>query len=188
MMYVWQMMMTCHYTGKLIWCMYGRWWWHVTIPGKLIWCMYGRWWWHVTIPGKLIWCMYGRWWWHVTIPGKLIWCMYGRWWWLYCSNLPEKKREKLLHNLDKDGDGKIDLEEFRQLFEKKWRANFLWRFSVIRIFLNQLFGLLGQSRVNNFLTFIHHNSYCIINKAQKVDQSIKFLDIQQNDRYKEIKD
>ena len=36
-----------------------------------------------------------------------------------CSNLPEKKREKLLNNLDKDGDGKIDLEEFRQLFEKK---------------------------------------------------------------------
>ena len=35
------------------------------------------------------------------------------------SNLPEKKREKLLNNLDKDGDGKIDLEEFRQLFEKK---------------------------------------------------------------------
>ena len=38
---------------------------------------------------------------------------------VFCSNLPVKKREKLLNNLDKDGDGKIDLEEFRQLFGKK---------------------------------------------------------------------
>ena len=34
------------------------------------------------------------------------------------SNIPAEKREKLLHSLDADGDGRIDLEEFRQLFKK----------------------------------------------------------------------
>ena len=35
-----------------------------------------------------------------------------------CSRMPAKNKEKLLHSLDADGDGKIDLEEFRQLFKK----------------------------------------------------------------------
>ena len=34
------------------------------------------------------------------------------------SNIPTEKREKLLHSLDAAGDGRIDLEEFRQLFKK----------------------------------------------------------------------
>ena len=34
------------------------------------------------------------------------------------SNMPAAHRVKLLHSLDADGDGKIDLEEFRQLFKK----------------------------------------------------------------------
>ena len=33
--------------------------------------------------------------------------------------MPERQQEKLLANLDKDGDGKIDIQEFRQLFIKK---------------------------------------------------------------------
>jgi len=36
----------------------------------------------------------------------------------FASNIPCEKREKLLTILDTDGDGKIDLEEFRQLFKK----------------------------------------------------------------------
>ena len=37
---------------------------------------------------------------------------------LLFSKLPKSKQEKLLKKIDKDGDGKISLEEFRQLFEK----------------------------------------------------------------------
>jgi len=37
----------------------------------------------------------------------------------FTSKMPERQQEKLLANLDKDGDGKIDMEEFRQLFNKK---------------------------------------------------------------------
>ena len=35
------------------------------------------------------------------------------------SNLPAAKQEKLLKKIDKDGDGKISLAEFRHLFDKK---------------------------------------------------------------------
>ena len=35
------------------------------------------------------------------------------------SNLPPEQREKLLKKIDKDGDGKITLQEFRTLFDKK---------------------------------------------------------------------
>ena len=35
------------------------------------------------------------------------------------SNLPADKQEKLLKKIDKDGDGKISLAEFRHLFDKK---------------------------------------------------------------------
>ena len=34
------------------------------------------------------------------------------------SNLPAANKKKLMQSLDTDGDGKIDLEEFRQLFKK----------------------------------------------------------------------
>merc|ERR1712098_982112 len=37
----------------------------------------------------------------------------------FTSNLPKEKQEKLLLTLDKDGDGRIDLEEFRTMFNKK---------------------------------------------------------------------
>ena len=36
----------------------------------------------------------------------------------FFRNIPPERREKLLNILDKDGDGKIDLEEFRQMFKK----------------------------------------------------------------------
>ena len=39
--------------------------------------------------------------------------------WYFYSNLPPKQQEKLLKKIDKDGDGKITLDEFRQLFEKQ---------------------------------------------------------------------
>jgi Ca2+-binding EF-hand superfamily protein len=32
--------------------------------------------------------------------------------------MPAANRERLMHSLDSDGDGRIDLEEFRQLFKK----------------------------------------------------------------------
>ena len=38
---------------------------------------------------------------------------------VFYSNLPPKQQEKLLKKIDKDGDGKITLDEFRQLFEKQ---------------------------------------------------------------------
>ena len=37
---------------------------------------------------------------------------------VFCRNLPAHQQEKLLKKIDKDGDGKISLKEFRQLFEK----------------------------------------------------------------------
>ena len=35
------------------------------------------------------------------------------------GKLPKEKQEKLLLTLDKDGDGRIDLQEFRTMFNKK---------------------------------------------------------------------
>ena len=40
-------------------------------------------------------------------------------WNSFYSNLPKHQQEKLLKKIDSDGDGKVSLKEFRQLFEKQ---------------------------------------------------------------------